>query len=505
MIIYYQGAELPTYRNLIKEMNIQSSSLSYMGLRKRTKFRKPWLVKNYFPEGHKLFVDSGCSVINNAKEQLYDDEELRGIANHYYQWIDSNIGDLEYYTEFDALQLGTRTIEETREQRRDIAYDKLVPVWHGESGLPNLHSIAEEYGRVGISQTSLQGRDLIPTLSRLANNGIKLHGLAMTKPDIMQAVKWESVSSTSWTTPQRYGDTIIWSHNQLKRYPSSMKDQARKKERVTFTRAGFDLEKIQQDDPKEMLRVSLWSWEQLLHKINKTGVTTSMNFSDEEFAEEEMDDVGTVVSRVPNRVPTASPRDPSQKRVIPFLDFEIDTVKVKNSLTGEYENKDVPKVKMRSESMRVCDTCFLAPKCPMFESNSTCAYDIPIQVETKEQMESLMNALVSMQTQRVLFMKMAEDMEGGSADPILSGEIDRLGKLIEKKHNIEQEGFSLTVTAKQSGEMNMVERLFGDMGNTSSLTRLPEPKPLEQASADLGFIDAEVIDLPHFGDSSNSQ
>lgn len=501
MIIYYQGAELPTYRNLIKEMNIQSSSLSYMGLRKRTKFSKPWLVKNYFPEGHRLFVDSGCSVLNNAKEQLYDDDELRRIAEHYYQWIDSNISDLEYYTEFDAVQLGPGSIEAFREQRRDIAYDKLVPVWHSDSGLSGLHYLAEEYGRVGISQTSLGGRDLIPTLSRLAARGVALHGLAMTKPDIMQAVKWESVSSTSWTTPQRYGDTIIWSHNQLKRYPKSMKDQARKKERATFLSSGFDWEKIQQDDPKEMLRISLWSWEQLLNKINKTptGVTTSMDYSDEEFSEVEGDAVGTVVPKPPNRVPTAKPRDPSQRKIVPFLDFDIDTIKVKNNETGEYENKDVPRVKIRSESMRVCDTCFLAAKCPMFEPNSTCAYDMPIQVETKEQMESVMNTLVSMQTQRVLFMKMAEDAEGGYADPNLSSEIDRLGKLIEKKHTIEQEGFSLTVTAKQSGEMNMVERIFGDMGNTKTLTTYDQPKQLEQASQEFGFIDAEVIDLPDFG------
>jgi len=503
VIIYYQGAELPTYRNLIKEMNIQSSSLSYMGLRKRTKFSKPWLVSNYFPENHKLFVDSGCSVLNNAKEQQYDDEELRAIAEHYYLWVDSNIGNLEYYTEFDAIQLGQTGIETFREQRRDIAFDKLVPVWHEDSGISGLHQLAEDYGRVGISQTAIGGRDLIPTLSRLASNGIKLHGLAMTKPDIMQAVKWESVSSTSWTTPQRYGDTIIWSHNQLKRYPKSMKDQARKKERATFLAAGFDWEKIEADDPKEMLRISLWSWEQLLGKINRTGVTTSMNFDDEDFTEIEGDDVGTVVSRTQNRLPTPTPRDPSQRRVIPLIDFDIDTVKVKNSETGEYENKDVPRIKVRSESMRICDTCFLASKCPMFEPNSTCAYDIPIQVETKEQMQSLMNSLVSMQTQRVMFMKMSEDMEGGSADPVLSSEIDRLGKLIEKKHTIEQEGFSLTVTAKQSGEMNMVERIFGDMGNTQSLTTFAQPKELEQASQELGFIDAEVIDLPDFKDMSN--
>lgn len=499
MRIYYQGAELPTYRNLIIESNVGSSSLSYLGLRKRTKFTKPWLLKDKFPEGHHMFVDSGCSVLNNEKgEAKYTNVELQEIASHYYRWIADNIEQIEIYSEFDATQLGSRYIAAKRESVREQLFDKFLPIWREEDGVEGLYSLGEHFGRVGIAQTHLRGRDLIPTLSRIVNKGIELHGLAMTKPDIMQAVPWTSVSSTSWTTPQRYGDTIIWSHGNLKRYPKSMKEQARKKERVTIVKAGFDLEKIQKDDPKELLRMSLWSWQQLVNKINnkQTGVTTSMNSGYEDFTEFSDEEVGTLPETVQKRVPTATPRDPSQKRVIPLISFDTEVEKVKNKDTGEYEDIERPMVKIRSESMRICDTCFLAAKCPMFEENSTCAYDIPIQVETKEQMQSLMNTLVSMQTQRVLFMKMAEDAEGGMADPILSGEIDRLSKLIEKKHNIEQEGFSLTISAKQQGQMSMVDRIFGDMGNTRKLHELPAPQEVPDAFAELGFIDAEVIELP---------
>lgn len=494
MKIYFQGAELPTYRNLIKETGTQNSSLSYLGLRKRTKFTKPWLVSNYFPEGHSLFVDSGCQTLNNSQEERYTNDELHAIASHYYEWIHANIGDIDMFSEFDARQLGRGFLQEKRDTIRDIDFDKFLPIWNAEDGINELQRLGEQFGRVGISQTSLNGRDLLPILNRMGGTGIHLHGLAMTKPDIMQAIKWTSVSSTSWTTPQRYGDTIIWSHNQLKRYPQSMKDQARKKEKNTIISAGFDYDKIHIDDPKELLRLSLWSWTQLENQINKklTGVTSPMDSSDEDFTEKDYDDVGGVVDKVPNRALTTIPRDPSRKLVIPVLDFDYDTEKRKNKVTGEQEDVIVPKVKIRSESMRVCDTCFLAPKCPMFEENSTCAYDIPIQIETREQVEALMNSLVSMQTQRVFFMKIAEDMEGQGADPILSGEIDRLGKLIEKKHNLEQEGFSLTVTAKQQGKANSLDALFGDMTNYS-FGALPAPVQVEDATKQLGF-DENVID-----------
>lgn len=501
MRIYYQGSELPTYRNTIFANGVDSSSLSYMGLRKRTKFTKGWDIKKYFPEGHHLFVDSGCSVLNNSEEKKYSNKELRDIAEHYYSWLGENLDAIELFSEFDVLQLGHEFLEEMRNNFNDDYCAKVLPIWGGvDSSLNELYSLGERFGRIGVTQTTVNGRDLVPVLNRLVASGVQLHGLAMTKPDIMQAVKWTSVSSTSWTTPQRYGDTIIWSHGQLKRYPKSMKDQARKKERSVFLAQGFDITKIEQDDPQELLKISLWSWQQLVNKINKshTGVTTSMISPDEDFSENDMEDVDTVESTSQPRVPTAKPRDPSQKQVIPFLNIEYDTEKIKNKTTGEYEDTDVPKLHIRSESMRVCDTCFLAAKCPMFEANSTCAYDIPIVLRTKEQMQAAMDSLVEMQLQRVLFMKMAEDAEGGYADPNLSSEIDRFSKLAQRKHEMEQSGFSLTITAKQQGEMSRVDRIFGDIANTKPLHELPAATSVSDAFTELGFIDAEVVDLPDY-------
>jgi hypothetical protein len=481
------------------DCGILDISLSYFGLRRRTKFTKPWLIQDKFKSNQNIFIDSGCHTINSAKEQVYTNEELKGIAEHYYSWITDNISEIEIYSEFDSTQLGDKFIEGYRGSVQSISPDKFLPIWHSDYGTDNLRRLGETYGRVGILQTAIGGRDLVPVLNSVAARGIKLHGLAMTKPDIMQAVPWESVSSTSWISPMQYGDTIIWSHNQLKRYPKKMKDQARKKERAAFMAGGFDLEKIYDDDAHELLRVSLWSWTKQVEAINRKtnrGVTTPVNYSDDEFSDFDSADVGTVVDRVQKRVPTALPRNPSDRQVIPFLDFDIDIEKRKNKLTGEMEDIEVPKVRVRSESMRICDTCFLAAKCPMFEENTTCAYDIPIVVETKEQMTSLMNSVVSMQAQRVLFMKMAEDTSGGYADPVLSGEIDRLGKLMKTKHEMEQEGFSLTVTAKQQGQMSMVDRIFGDIGNTKTLHELEAPRQVSDAMSDLGIMDAELIELP---------
>jgi hypothetical protein len=477
---------------------VKDVSISYFGLRRRTKFTRPWKLEEKFDASQQIFVDSGCYTVNNSKEQKYSDSELGDIRDHYYSWIHSNIERVEYYTEFDAHQLGEASREESRDSLRDLLFDKFVPVWSSQDGVQALYDLSERFGRVGVLQTSIGGRDLVPLLNNLASGGVKLFGLSMTKPDVMSAVPWYSASSTSWLSPSQFGDTIVWSHNQLKRYPKKMKDQARKKERSVFMTHGFDIDKIESDDSKELLRLSIWSWRQQVEAINRrntTGVTTPMNLVDMENSEFEDEEVGAVLERVQKRLPTAVPRDPAQKRVIPFLDFDFDKEKRKNPDTGEYEDVDVPKVKIRSESMRICDTCFLAAKCPMFEPGSTCAYDIPIVIRTKDQLTALMDSMVELQAQRVLFMKMAEDAEGGYADPNLSSEIDRLGNLMKKNHDMKQEGFSLTVTAKQSGQMSMVDRIFGDIGNTKPLGELESgPQRAEDIMDQFGIVDAEFVE-----------
>lgn len=489
------GVHLPTYKRLMLEMGITDVSLNFMGMRQRVK--KLWTLEDKFDSTLNFFVDSGCQTLNDAKEEKYNAAELRELGDSYYQWVSDNIDRIEFYTEFDARGMGDAYIGESRDKLRGSMYDKVVPIWNPANGLRELDELSESFGRVGILQTNVGARDIIPYLNRMVSKGVKLHGLSMTKPDIMKAVPWESVSSTSWTSPGRYGDTIVWSHNQLKRYPVKMKEAARKKEQATFIDAGFDIDKIMADDSHEMLRVSLWSWTKLVESINnKTGVTRPVNSDDEGNAEIEYDDVGGVVERVADRAPTARPRDASQKRNLPFMDFDYDTEKRKNQVTGEYEDIEVPKLKIRSESMRICDSCFLAPKCPMFEMGSTCAYDIPIQIRTKEQMHALMDSMVEMQTQRVLFMRMAEDIEGQGMDPILSSEIDRMVKLIKTKNEIEQEGFSLTVTAKQQGQMSMVDRIFGDIGNTKPLHELPSPQDVPDVLTQLGMQDS-FIDMEY--------
>ncbi|MDX3260756.1 hypothetical protein PV336_16165 [Streptomyces sp. MI02-2A] len=504
MELYFGGSEIPGWRKMLAEEGVETVSLSYMGLRRRTKFSRPWLIEDHYLENQKVFLDSGAYTVNKADEEKYTLGALKDIAAHYEAFVLQNIDALNMVSEFDALVLGREWIEARREDFwEDLPEDKFLPIWHSEWGVDELDRLAQRYKRVGVTQTDLDGRNLTPVLNEITRKyGTLLHGVAMTKPAEMSAVNWSSVASTSWLSPSQYGDTIVWTGRELKRYPKKYKDQARKRHRTLFVEAGFDPDKIENGDNDEVLRMTIWSWQQLAASIashtNET-VTTSGSGVLSSFAQMEGAEVDTATGEVLNEVATPVVRRDRPRTNLPVIGLVQEKETYTDPEDGVNKERDVPLVTVRSQSMRVCSTCFLAQKCPAYDKEANCAYDIPVQIKTKPQMQALQNSLIEMQTQRVFFMRMAEDMTGGYADPNLSGEIDRLQKLIKVKTELEQEGFSVKLEAKGNGaQAGMISRIFGkDAGEqVTALERpIPADRMIEQGT---GFIDAEIVDVPTF-------
>lgn len=517
MRLYLAGGEVPSHRKLLNEAQAPHVAVSYIGLGRRVKFSRPWLLADKFHDDASIFVDSGTFTVNrdfasrDSDDDTYSQRDLRDMALSYRKFIETNLDRIEFASEFDALPLGRGWIEEQRDWWTELlGRDKLLVIWHPDWGIEYLQELARTYTRVGVPQTALGGRNLVPLLNSLvSDHGVKLHGVAMTKVDIMQTVQWDSVASTSWISPQRYGDTIVWANNELRRYPKAYKEQARKRHRTLFDRIGLDAAKIEDGDSTEVLRLSMWSWRQLEDHINRhhgetpiplaevTDVTLGSPDRDKSVTPPRNEDTDPfdasglpVVDRPdPETVLPAATRQPVP---IPVMGIGTRRSKVVQD-DGTEADVDVPVIGIRSESTRVCDACFLASKCPQFEPHSTCAYNIPIQIKTRDQFKALQDALIEMQTQRVLFMRMAEELEGGYADPNLSSEMDRLNKMIKQKHEIDEGVFSLRMDVKGSGGgPGLLARMFGDEASERARA-LPEPVPADRAIEQY-YPDAEVVE-----------
>lgn len=147
-------------------------------------------------------------------------------------------------------------------------------------------------------------------------------------------------------------------------------------------------------------------------------------------------------------------------------------------------------VQSTSESLRQCNNCYLADSCPSFTPDASCAYAIPVEIRSREQMESVMQAVLEIQTQRVMQARFSEEITGQELAPEVGREMDRLFSLTAKMQESldTRDSLTLTVSAKGAGGQagGALSRLFGAQV-ADNAKALPEPVPSDA-------ILAEVVD-----------
>jgi hypothetical protein len=267
------------------------------------------------------------------------------------------------------------------------------------------------------------------------------------------------------------GETIVWDGTKLNRYPKRMKDQARTRYRNVYLKAGLDVDKILEDDPKEVCKLAVWSYQQFETRINKVNneQDDSLLYDNNEEMEvqQSRESTPTNIDKKTPSVRKLEPRNPEEMGNLPVFGYDVSTV-----VEDDGTIKDVAVVRSQSTSLRVCDTCFVASNCPAFKPQSVCAFKLPVEVKTKDQLKSLINAVIEMQGQRVAFMRFAEEMSGGYADPNVSQEIDRLFKLIKTTKELDDSREFIRMTVERQGGAGVLSSIFGD--KAQALKELPD-------------------------------
>ncbi|MFE9834097.1 hypothetical protein ACFYP4_02940 [Streptomyces sp. NPDC005551] len=497
MEMYYGGGEINAFGELLESCGVNTIAVSFMGLRRRIKHLDKVNLADRFSDGTRILLDSGCHTINNAPDKQYSDDELKQIADEYYTFVERNIGNIEAYTEFDALQLGREWI---RNRTRTL---KQITVWHEEDGIDELKNVLSRQPRVAVTGTSLGDRDLTPLLNKAVQElGTELYGLGMTKPEQMAEISWTGVSSTSWLSPVKFRDIIVWNGRELKRYPKKNRESGKKRHRTLFHQIGIDNDRIEDDDNNELLKLSIWSWRQQVASINgepldpkiaDIPLDTPLSANAEKGAEGVVNYGRSAQNTELNiSAPTARP-----KRLIPGMEVE-EKQEPYFTETGDRRTRTLNLVRTNSDSILQCTGCYLAGKCPAFDPGSACVYDIPVEIRTKDQLAAVESAILEMQVRRVMLMHLAEQVDGGYADPNLSQEIDRANRMIKNKREGDAEGFSLTIKANQSAASNqagagVLSRLFG-RDESQPARELPAAIPPKSVAEQLGIVDAEVIE-----------
>jgi hypothetical protein len=258
-----------------------------------------------------------------------------------------------------------------------------------------------------------------------------------------------------------------------------MKAQARKRyARVVSIEAKLDFNKFVNDDTTEATKVAVWSYLQLEKNMDKDKpdlrvVQGGLPPISEMLSDNNDDTLYTgLMDFDPNGSDNSGSgmrkfepaeivqRDPSEVTSMPVMGYQMKTVV--ETEDGRDVLKEVPVVQSNYSSLRQCNTCFVASNCPAFKPDNTCAYNLPIEVKTPEQLRSLNTAMLEMQAQRVMFMRFAEELNGGYADPNVSQEIDRYQKMLKNIKELDESKEFIQITAQKSASQGMLSAIFGD-------------------------------------------
>ena len=159
-----------------------------------------------------------------------------------------------------------------------------------------------------------------------------------------------------------------------------------------------------------------------------------------------------------------------------FVLFAKDSEKV-NGYWSDKERKELVKVKTELVSSneivgysRTCNSCYLSTQCPLFIENSNCRIPTTKPVTSPDDVQDLLNKIIQIQGDRVIFSAFAEKVQNVGINPEVSKELETLTKLMKDAKEIVAPVGSdeLTIRAKGSGVIN---RLFGGYGKSGGSTK----------------------------------
>jgi hypothetical protein len=451
MKVFFGGAEKGTYRKMLIDAGVERHAINL----------------THFPIPKKKELD--LSVLFGGGEVIVYTSENDEDTSRFDQFVRDHADNIHIVigrSEYDGTWLG----------------DKYYPLWNDEQDLERLTWLCQKYGRAAISDKAVTGRNVGRIASIQQRWSAKLVGIT-SKPDLIERIPWDTVIVGSWTSAIRYGETQVWDGHGLRRYPAQQKESSRKKHRADIIRLGIDFDAVMDDNVSAIGTLAIASWRQW--ETHTFGGYDPMNDDDEQEISSTED--GSIIAIDPKpHTPTLAvsggssiainvpnKRHENERVLLPVMGMETITSFGSQTVDNQGESIEIDPEKVNvirynANPLRQCNNCYLSSRCPSFKENTECAFNLPIEIRTKDQLQAAMRALLEMQVGRVMFARFAEELEGQGLDPALSNEMDRLFNLIDRFKNISDTRDTIRLEMEARGSSGVLSRLFGAKAGESN-------------------------------------
>lgn len=294
--IIISGVESDTYFDIVvRKNNIRFVLMSYHYLQKKP---KDFLAKRLeeFPD-LKVFIDSGAHTF------LTNDEWFDKPASHWEPYLkdyrDFVISNSDYIFACANLDLedivGNDQVDAWNDEYFQPIEDSGVEVcyiWHHPRGETGWEEMCQKHSYIGMSMqadSSVTVQKLMRRMKVASKYNTRVHGMALTKTEILVRVPFFSADSTTWLVGQQYGELNWFNGRKMQRLS---KDQWRRQYKTKLLKPPFnaDWELVTtgmggQGDTYELLRLNVVAYE-LAEKHIRERLRTKMYWMEGDYTEE---------------------------------------------------------------------------------------------------------------------------------------------------------------------------------------------------------------------------
>jgi len=414
-------------------------------------------------------TDSGAFSFLNDKSFDVHGFDWKEYVEEYVGWLEKHSEYIFSACNLDMdLVLGHDIIREWNERYFEPLEEKMniIYVAHPHTTNPTamVREYAKKYDYIAVNEDLAAYVGEISSIVR--NNNCCIHGLAWTKPTLLQDYPFTTVDSSSWVNYQKFGATVWFDGRNFYQFDNKKKDERKNLKKYCVKYGVKFYEFVNEVDegskpPKhnddEGLAFSLFTWQDVFEWLKKTAnrklkVTLGQLMHDKDFQWEEQvqvvendDDgqqtnteVGVIVSGKKGGLADRLAEMPE------VSDTELQGITYQQNSDGS----QVAVYKRRNDIVEVdemfakefgntlfCDTCAIQDKCPKFQQSMACAFDFKPKFVTENPIATL-DFLIQAQTERVNRMRLFESMEGGQVNKTLSSEISLLERLNQSRINL---------------------------------------------------------------------
>jgi hypothetical protein len=345
-----------------------------------------------------------------------------------------------------------------------------VDEWSGNN-VNDFYRFADGRQRVGIAEEVALDQQLMRFISSYASReDIELISTSAKGEALKHA--WHDVILGGWVQAVKNRELQLWDGHRVVRYSRASRSDAAEKHHFQIERLGVEPQLIIDDNSDALMEVAVRSW--LLYGAAEGKIVAITG--GRSGVESAPDGEGGVAIAPP----IARNRD---RIALPVLDREM-----LPALTDDGEATWGP-YRPAKKLIRTCTGCNLTNMCPSYEDGASCAFEVPVAITTKAELQHTQSSLLEIQFQRIAFARFSEDVLSQGLDPALSSEIERFFRMVESMQRSSSSTEQITITRK--AEAGIMSRIFGaDVGEAN--TKLATPMTPNELNATI--LDADVID-----------